>query len=129
MGTGVLAIAFRPELVALIARPANSPPNGTSRARRPRGTIGVLPMLRLRSGPAHVRVHSDMLLELLKGVMGALRHALEAVGVEMRVGDMAVGEKGGGRNSMVWREPVKRIRQHVVWGVNRRVGVSRQLDG
>ena len=124
----MLAIAFRPELVALIARPANSPPNRTSRARRPRGTIGVLPMLWLRPRPAHVRVHSDMLLKLLEGVVGALRHALEAV-VEMRAGNMAVGEESGGRNSMVWREPMKRIRQHVVWGVNRGIGVSRQLDG
>lgn len=110
----MLAVAFCPELVALIAGPANSPPNRTSCTRRPRGTIGVLPVLLLRPRPAHVRVHADMLLELLKGVVGGLRHTLEPVGVEVRVGDMAVREEGGRRNSMVWRKPVKRIRQHVV---------------
>lgn len=115
----MLAIAFCPELVALIARPANSPPDGTSRTGRPRGAVGVLPVLWLRPRPGHVRVHADMLLELLKGVVRALRHALEAIGVEMRVGHMAIREEGGGRNGVVWGEPVERVRQHVVWGVNR----------
>lgn len=70
-----------------------------------------------------------MLLELLKCVVGALSHALEAVGMHVGVGDMAVREEGGGRHGMVWREPVERIRQHVVRSVDRGVGVSRQLGG
>ena len=49
-------------------------------------------MLRLGTRPSHVGVHADMLLELLESVVGALRHALETVGVEMRVGNMAVRE-------------------------------------
>ena len=89
----------------------------------------MLPVLRLRTRPGYVRVHTDMLLELLKGVVRPLRHALEAVGVEVRVRDMAVGEESGGGDGVVWREPVERVRQHVVWGVDRRVGVSRQLGG
>ena len=129
MGTGVLAIALCPQLVALVARPADSPPNGTSRTRRPRRAIAVLPVLRLGPRPGHVRVHTDVLLELLEGVVGALRHALEAAGVEMRVGGMAVGEESGGGDGMVWREPVERVGQHVVWRVDRRLGVLRQLDG
>ena len=86
-------------------------------------------MLRLGPWPGHVRVHTDVLLELLEGVVGALRHAVEAAGVEMRVGDMAVGEESGGGDGVVWRKPVKRVRQHVAWGVDRRLGVLRQLDG
>lgn len=86
----------------------------------------MLPVLRL-AWPAHVRVHADMLLELLKCVVGALAHALEAVGMHVRVGDMAVREEGAGRHGLVRRKSMERIRQHVVRSVDRGVGVSRWL--
>lgn len=71
-------------------------------------------------------VHADM-LELLECVVGALGHALEAVGMHVGVGDMAVREEGAGRHGLVWRKSVERIRQHVVRGVDLGVGVSRWL--
>lgn len=61
----------------------------------------MLPVLRL-AWPAHVRVHANMLLELLECVVGALGHALKAIGMHVGVGDMAVREEGARRHGMVW---------------------------
>ena len=75
MGTGVLAIAFRPQLVTLIARPADPPPNRPCcPGRSSGGPIWMLPVLWLRPSPGEVRVmDADVLLELLEGIVGAGR--------------------------------------------------------
>lgn len=53
----------------------------------------MLPVLRL-AWPAHVRVHTNMLLELLECVVGALAHPFEGIGVHVVVRNMAVREEG-----------------------------------
>lgn len=115
MGAGVLAIALRPELVALVACAADSPPNGTGSAGSPRGrTVGVLAVLGLWSRPGEMGVvHAYVLLEVLEGIVGSLGEAVEAAVKVARL-DMAVGEEGGRRNCVVGGEPVKRVGQHVV---------------
>lgn len=88
----------------------------------------MLPVLLLRAWPGHVRVHADMLLELLKGVVRTLGNTLKAR-VEVRVGDMTVREEGGGRYGVIRRKAMERIRQHVVRrGENRYIRLGRQLD-
>lgn len=73
MGTRMLSVALGPKLVALITSPANSPPNGTRSAGSPGSrTIRVLPMFWLWPCAGEMRVvDTDMLLELLKSVVGA----------------------------------------------------------
>jgi hypothetical protein len=67
MGTRVLAITLRPELVALVTGPANPPPDGTRRTGGPASrSVRVLAVLLLWAGPGKMRVvNADVLLELL----------------------------------------------------------------
>lgn len=109
-----MPIALCPELVALVACPADSPPNRARSAGSPRrGAIGVLAVLGLRARPGEVRVvNSYVLLEVLKGVVRSLGQAVEAA-VKVARRDMAVGEQRGGGDGVVRREPVKRVGQHL----------------
>lgn len=54
-------------------------------------------------------VHTHMLLELLKSVMGALSQRVQAVGVHVAGLDMAAREQGIGRDRVVRREPMKGV--------------------
>src|SRR6187549_43864 len=98
MGAWVLAIALRPELVALVTSPADSPPDGASARRDPGSwSIWVLPVFVLRPRPREVRVvHSDVLLELLKGVVRALGQRVEARRVHMTIRVVVRHEGVGG---------------------------------
>ena len=108
MGTGVLAIALRPELVALITGSADSAPYGTgspgsSRCR----AVGVLPMLGLGARPRKVRVvDAYVLLKLLEGVVRALREGVQAACVEVAARHMAVRHERCRRHGVVGGEPV-----------------------
>ena len=114
VGTGMLAIAFGPELIALIASSADPPADGTGGARGPCWTVGMLPVLLLRPGARKMRVvDAYVLLELLQGVVGALGEGVEASRVEVGRLDMAVGEESRGGDRMVGREPVERVGQHL----------------
>ena len=74
MGTRVLTITLGPELVALVASAADSPPDGAGSSRGPRGgSIRVLAVLGLLSRTSQVRVvYAYVLLEQLLCVVGAL---------------------------------------------------------
>ena len=67
MGTRVLAITLRPQLITLVTGPADSPPYGTSRASGPSSwAVRVLAVLLLRTLPGKVWVMDPyVLLELL----------------------------------------------------------------
>ena len=96
MGARVLAIAFRPQLVALVTGSADPPPDRASGARNSgSGPVRVLAVLLLVPWPLHVRVMDrDVLLELLKGIMRPLSQAVEARGMHVSPGvAMAIGEK------------------------------------
>lgn len=115
MGTGMLAITLCPELVALVARPADPPPDGTCCAGDPRGrAVGMLPVFGLWARPSQmVVVHSYVLLELLQRVVGSLGETVEAGRVKVASWNMSIGEEGGGGDGVVRGEPVKRVGQHV----------------
>jgi len=74
VGTWVLAIALCPQLVALVAGPADSSPDGTGRPSLPRcGAVRVLTVLGLRPTPLEMWVvNSHVLLELLECVVRPL---------------------------------------------------------
>jgi hypothetical protein len=107
VSTRVLSIALCPELVALVAGSADSPPDGTGRASSPGSrAVRVLPVLRLRTRPGQVRVlHANMLLELLEGVVRSLGKRVQPV-VHMSLWYVAIGHQGGRGNGVVWRETV-----------------------
>lgn len=126
MGTGMLAITLCPELVALITRPAYSPPDGTGHARASCRPIRVLPVLRLLlgAGPRQVRVvYAYVLLQLLQGVVGALGERVEAPGVQVTRRNVGIREESRGRYGVVGWKPVQRVGQHV----GRPVGVRAAL--
>jgi len=86
MSTWALAIALRPELIALIASSTDTSPNragGSSTIGPPIAnttpTIGMLTMF-LIVAPMDLRVlvHVDMLLKLLEGILGAMSERIQA---------------------------------------------------
>jgi len=104
MGARVLAIAFCPQLVALITGSADSPPDRASGAcHSGRGPVRVLPVFLLVPWPLHMRVvDRDVLLELLEGIVRPLGQAVEARGMHMGPWvAMAIGEKGVGGDGVV----------------------------
>lgn len=113
MGTGVLAIALCPELVALVTRPADSPADGARGTSGPRGTpVGMLAVLLLGPGAGEMGVvDADVLLELLEGVVGPLGKIVETAVVEVAVGHVPVGEEGV-LGDVVGGEAVERVGQH-----------------
>lgn len=78
VGAGVLPVTLGPQLVALVACSADSPPNWAGRSGgSATGSIGVLPVLWLTPGPGNVwAVDANLLLELLKGIMRAGRKSV-----------------------------------------------------
>lgn len=117
MGTRVLAIALGPELVALVAGPADSPPDGPGHARGPRaGPVGVLAVL-LGLGPLPDqvgRVDAHLLLEVLERVVGALGKRLEPGRVQVPTGQVGrrLREERARWQGVVWRVSVQRVGQH-----------------
>lgn len=91
----MLAVTFGPQLVALIAGPADPPPNRSGRPRRPGGrSIRMLPMLWLRAGPSKVGVmNADMLLELLESVVRARGERVKSCCVKVAARNMAVRQQ------------------------------------
>lgn len=78
MGTGVLAVALGPELVALVTSPADSAADGTGRTATTCRSIRVVALLHhlavwaseVRVAVRAVRVvDTDVLLKLLQGVV------------------------------------------------------------
>jgi len=94
VGTGMLAIALGPELVALITRPADSPSDRASSPSSSRSRpIGVLAMLRLGPCPSEMWVvNSYMLLELLESVVRPLGEGVESR-VQVPVWDVPVRQE------------------------------------
>jgi hypothetical protein len=92
MGTGVLAVAFCSQLVALVTCSANSPPDRACCSCCSRGgSIRVLSVLLLRPCPGEMWiVNSYVLLKLLESVM-RWRHTVESTAVEMTGRHVAIG--------------------------------------
>jgi hypothetical protein len=90
----MLAITFCPQLVALVASAADSPPDGSGSAGGPGGrTVWVLAVLLLGPWPGKVGVHAHVLLELLESIVRPLAHVVKPAAVHVAVRDMAVGEE------------------------------------
>lgn len=102
MGTGALAIAFGPQLVALIASSADPPSNWARCARSVHGPpariassiVRVLAVSAILASELRVLVHVNLLLKLLEGVLGAMRQGIKAGAVKVPRGRM-VGEHVG----------------------------------
>lgn len=73
----------------------------------------MLPVFSLGTGADQVLVVcSYMLLEVLKGVVRTLRQPVQSRWMDVAWRNMAVRKERRGRQRVVWRESVKRIRQH-----------------
>ena len=85
MSTRVLPITFRPELVTLVASPADSPPNRASGPGCSCGgtRIGMLSVFLLRCARQVRRVHPYVLLEVLKRILRSMAEGIQAGGVKM----------------------------------------------
>ena len=115
MGTGMLPVALGPQLVALVTGAADPSSDGTSHSRYACGrSVWMLAVLHLLvSWPSQVRVvNTDMLLELLQSVVGALGKSVEAGCVDVARGNVPVGEQRCRGDGVVWREAVERVGQH-----------------
>lgn len=71
MSTWVLPIALGPQLIALIASPADPSSHGPGRTgcSRARPAVWMLAMLRLRRSREMRSMDADMLLKVLEGVL------------------------------------------------------------
>lgn len=93
----MLAIAFRPQLIALIASPADPPPDLPIGPRRPTaGTVGLVSLLGAWSRSRQLRVGgADVLVELVNAVLRMLRKRVEVVVVHRVLRHMIVGYDAG----------------------------------
>ena len=101
----VLPIAFRPQLVTLIARPANSPPDGSrGTSSIDRSAIATCPvsiwMLTMFgiviSVDLRILMDIHVLLKLLERVLRPVRERIETRGMHMIGGNMPIGEHVAG---------------------------------
>ena len=125
MGAWVLAVALSAQLIALVAGAADAAADGPGRTATACGSVRVLAVLHLlavtRAGEVRVAVwvvrvvrvvDTDVLLQLLQGVVRALGEGVHAGGVHVCGRDMAVGEQRGGGDGVVGRKAVEWIGQH-----------------
>ncbi len=114
VGARVLSVTLGPELVALVASPAYPATDGAGSSGSTGGrAVRVLAVLRLWARARKVRVvHTDMLLQLLEGVVRALGEGIQTGGMHVAGLHVAIGQECGRRQGVVGGEAVERIGQH-----------------
>lgn len=118
VGTWVLAVALCTQLVALITSTADTAADGAGRTTTTCRSVRVLAMLHLLAvWASKVRVavrvvDTDVLLQLLQGVVRALGEGVHAGCMHVSGRDMAVGEQRRGGDGVVGRKAVERVGQH-----------------
>lgn len=89
----MLTVAFRPELVALVAGSRYPAPHRATRTSRPSAwSVWMLPVFTVWPGSRKMGVMDcNLLLEMLKCVVRPLRHSFQPIVLHMIWGTMAVG--------------------------------------
>ena len=114
VGTWALAVAFGPQLVALIARSADAPSNGSGSATDPSSVAGAVWVLAMFGVVISVNlgilVHVHVLLELLKSVLSTMGEGIKpAIAVHM-AGEVApIRQHVARRQGIVRRKAMERV--------------------
>jgi hypothetical protein len=111
----MLAIAFCPQLIALVARSADPPPDLPICPRRPTaGTVGLVSLLGAWRRSRQLRVGgADVLVELVNAVLRVLRERVEVVMVHRVLRHMIVGHDARRGQVLVGGEALERVGQHL----------------